>query len=78
MKKVEVFVSPTCSFCPMAVEIIKRIEEDVDIDVEYLDIIESRTRALEYGLMAVPAIAIDGKIKFVGVPEEEELRKELE
>ncbi len=32
-----------------------------------------REKAIEYGLMAVPAIAINGVVRFVGAPSREEL-----
>ena len=47
--KIEVFTSPSCPYCPMAVQLV------------------------EDGLMAVPAIALNGVVRFVGAPGKEEL-----
>jgi protein-disulfide isomerase len=34
---------------------------------------KDREKAIEYNLMAVPAIALNGVVKFVGAPTKEEL-----
>ncbi len=82
--KIEVFTSPTCPYCPMAIEVVKEAKKEFGdaIDVEQVDIMVDRERAIEYGLMAVPAIAMNGIVKFIGAPTKEELieaiREELE
>jgi small redox-active disulfide protein 1 len=75
--KLEVFTSPTCPYCPMVVDLVERLKKDMDIEIVYEDIMKDRKKAVELGLMAVPAITINGKIKFIGVPEEKELREEI-
>ena len=49
-----------------------------EITVEEVDITVDTTRAAEYGIMSVPAIVINGVLKFMGVPKKEELKKALE
>jgi thioredoxin 1 len=73
--KVEVFTSPSCPYCPMAVELVEEVKKDMsdDIEVEKIDIMVEREKAIEYGLMAVPAIALNGVVRFVGAPGKEEL-----
>jgi small redox-active disulfide protein 1 len=73
--KVEVFTSPSCPYCPMAVELVEEVKKDMpdDIEVEKIDIMVDREKAIEYGLMAVPAIALNGVVRFVGAPGKEEL-----
>ncbi|HTX61896.1 MAG TPA: MJ0307 family thioredoxin [Methanobacterium sp.] len=73
--KIEVFTSPSCPYCPMAVELVDEVKKEMpdDIEVEKIDIMQDREKAIEYNLMAVPAIAIDGVVKFVGAPTKEEL-----
>lgn len=73
--KIEVFTSPSCPYCPMAVELVDEIKRDMadDIEVEKIDIMVDREKAIEYGLMAVPAIALNGVVRFVGAPAKEEL-----
>lgn len=73
--KIEVFTSPSCPYCPMAVELVEEVKKEMpdDIEVEKIDIMQDRQKAIEYNLMAVPAIALDGVVKFVGAPTKEEL-----
>ncbi|MGZ7069142.1 MAG: thioredoxin family protein [Methanobacterium sp.] len=47
------------------------------MEVEKIDIMQDREKAIEYGLMAVPAVAINGVVKFVGAPERDELEKAI-
>lgn len=73
--KIEVFTSPSCPYCPMAVELVEEVKKEMPHDVEYekIDIMQDREKAVKYNLMAVPAIAIEGVVKFVGAPTKEEL-----
>lgn len=73
--KIEVFTSPSCPYCPMAVELVDEVKREMpdDVIVEKIDIMQDREKAIEYNLMAVPAIALDGIIKFLGAPSKEEL-----
>ena len=73
--KIEVFTSPSCPYCPMAVEVVDEVKKEMpdDIEVEKIDIMQDREKAIEYNLMAVPAIALDGVVKFVGAPTKEDL-----
>lgn len=72
---IEVFTSPTCPYCPMAIEVVDEAKKEFGdkIDVEKIDIMVDREKAIEYGLIAVPAIAINGVVRFVGAPSREEL-----
>ena len=59
-----------------------RLVEDVkatlpDLRLEEVDITEHPELALKYRLMATPAIVINGKLEFVGVPKEATLRARL-
>lgn len=73
--KVEVFTSPSCPYCPMAVEVVEEVKKEMpnDLEVEKIDIMVDREKAIEYGLMAVPAIALNGVVRFVGAPNKDEL-----
>lgn len=77
---VEEFMSPGCIGCPVAKEMLKSLSEELggNITVEEVDITVDTTRAAQYGVMSVPAIAINGELKFMGVPKKEELKKALE
>ena len=77
---VEEFMSPGCVGCPVAKQMLKELSEELkgEIIVEEVDITVDTTRAAQYGIMSVPAIVINGVLKFMGVPKKEELKKELE
>jgi len=86
MVKIEVFTSPTCVYCPYALEIVKKVTSRFDnVFVEEIDISKpiGRIRAIGYGIDVTPTIVIDGIVRFVRVPDpdklsyicEEELKK---
>ncbi|MDD3753574.1 MAG: MJ0307 family thioredoxin [Methanobacterium sp.] len=78
--KVEVFTSPSCPYCPMAIEVVNEVDKIMPgtLEVEKIDIMVDREKAIEYGLMAVPAIVLNGVVRFVGAPAKEELVKAIE
>ena len=78
--KVEVFTSPSCPYCPMAIEVVNEVVKDMPgtLEVEKINIMVDREKAIEYNLMAVPAIALNGVVHFVGAPAKEELVKAIE
>ncbi|MDI6655238.1 MAG: MJ0307 family thioredoxin [Candidatus Hydrothermarchaeota archaeon] len=67
--KVEVFKTEMCPHCPKAVALVKEVTKDLEnVEVEIIDAMQNPKRALEYGIMAVPAIVINGTKKFIGMP----------
>ena len=81
--KVEVFSTNSCPHCPSAIDAAQVAKDKLGdaIDVEVVKIDESeenRKRAIEYQIMAVPTIVIDGEVTFVGAPSDDELIEKLE
>ena len=81
--KVEVFSTSTCPHCPAAIDAAQQAKDKLGdaIEVEAIKIDESpenRQRAIDYQIMAVPTIVIDGEVAFVGAPYPEELIGKLE
>ena len=83
--KVEVFSTSTCPHCPAAIDAAEQAKDKLGdaIDVEAVKIDdpehpENRQRAIDYQIMAVPTIVIDGDVAFVGAPYPEELIEKLE
>ena len=70
--KVEVFVSDTCPHCPGAVDVANKAKDSLGdkINVEVLNVSNptNRQRALDYQIMAVPTIAVNNAVEFVGAP----------
>ena len=81
--KVEVFSTNSCPHCPAAIDAASVAKDKLGdaIEVEVLKIDESeeiRQRAIDYQIMAVPTIVIDGEVAFVGAPTDAELIAKLE
>ena len=83
--KVEVFSTSTCPHCPAAIDAAQKAKDKLGdkIEVESIKIddvenLDNRRRAMDYQIMAVPAIVIDGEVSFIGAPSESELIDKLE
>ncbi len=81
--KVEVFSTNSCPHCPAAIDAAQKAKDKLGdaIDVEVLKIDESKDnyqRAIDYQIMAVPTIVINGDVVFVGAPTDSELIEKLE
>ncbi len=74
---VEVFTSDSCPHCPPAVNVANEAKEilgaDVDIVICNIGLEENRQKAIDYQIMAVPTIAINGEVAFLGAPTLDEL-----
>jgi len=75
--KIEVFYSPSCPHCPKAIRLVRKVAprfgEKVTIEEINTCTPEGQEKSDAYGIYAVPAIALNGKVKFLGAPSEEEL-----
>ncbi|MBQ2654571.1 MAG: thioredoxin family protein [Methanobrevibacter sp.] len=81
--KVEVFSTNSCPHCPAAIDAAQEAKDKLGdaIDVEVFKIdesMENRQKAIDYQIMAVPTIVIDGEVTFVGAPMADELISKLE
>jgi small redox-active disulfide protein 1 len=74
--KIEVFYSPTCPYCPLAMKMVSEVASQFkdSVKVEEVDTWtpEGIHKAMKYGIQAVPTIVINGKIRFLGVPKSRE------
>lgn len=72
---VQVFSRKTCPYCPLAIDLVKRLSEESNGKIIYqvIDVDENPHLAARYNIRAVPTIVIDGKYVIVGVPSREEL-----
>lgn len=83
--KVEVFSTSTCPHCPAAIDAAQKAKDKLGdaIDVESIKIDDpsnpdNRQRAIDYQIMAVPTIVVNGEVVFVGAPTDTELVAHLE
>jgi len=70
---IQVFVTPTCPYCPRAVRIAHQMAiESEYITADMIEAIEFPQLANKYGVMAVPKVVINDKVSFEGaLPEQQ-------
>ncbi len=75
---IETIVTPSCPYCPYAALLANMFAYEAykqgvkNIISDTVEAYENPDIADKYGVMSVPAIAINGKMTFVGVPYEED------
>lgn len=79
--QVDVFSSPGCNRCGRVFELLRTITRDLgagDIELREVNVLDELDYAVELGVLALPAIAIDGELVFQGHPSSRKLRDALE
>ena len=73
------FVAPEgCPNCGKAQRRIRHVAPDyAGVDVREVHMTEAADRVVEYGVLTTPFIVIDGRVEFVGVPRERDLRERI-
>ncbi len=76
---IEIFIAPEgCPSCGKAQRLVGEIARDYPgVEVRQVHILDAPDRVVEYGVFSTPFIVIDGKVEFVGVPKERDLRQRL-
>jgi len=76
---VEEFMSPGCVGCPAVKQMLEELSQEFGdkLIVEEVDITVDTSRVAQYGIMSVPAVAVNGILKFIGVPGKEELKNAI-
>ena len=76
---IEIFVAPEgCPSCGKAQRLVGEIARDYPgVEVREIHILDAPDRVVAYGVFSTPFIVIDGKVEFVGVPKESDLRDRL-
>jgi small redox-active disulfide protein 1 len=76
--KIELFYNPTCPVCPKAKKLVKKVlKKYPQVQYSELNAYENQDRVLALGFETLPAIAIDGKLWHVGMPDKKALKMEL-
>ena len=62
----------------MVANILEKVRSQFpEVRLDEVDITQHPETAVKYRIMATPAIAINGKLEFMGVPSEEALRSRI-
>jgi glutaredoxin len=76
---IEIFVAPEgCPSCGKAQRLVGQVVPDYPgVEVREIHIMEAAERVAEYGVFTTPFIVMNGKVEFVGVPREADLRQRI-
>ena len=77
-----ILTAPGCTTCGQAKAVVQKIvgqgaREFPGLSYRTVDVAESPEIATRYGILSTPAIIINDKLAFRGVPKEKALRKKL-
>ncbi|HLQ25651.1 MAG TPA: hypothetical protein VK138_07155 [Acidiferrobacterales bacterium] len=78
--RVEILSAPGCGKCALAKDKLKSVAEEFGPDKvawREINVLDEIDYAVELGLIAPPAIAINGKLVFQTLPSIHKLREEL-
>ena len=78
-----ILTAPGCITCGQAKETVQKVveqgrQEFPGLSYRTVDVSESPEIGTRYGILSTPAIIINDKLAFRGVPKEKALRKKLE
>ncbi len=73
--KIEIFRSSNCPYCDPTIEFVKSVVKELgnETEVEVVDVSEQPSKVSTYGIYAVPTVAINGSVEFVGRPDKKSL-----
>lgn len=76
---IEIFIAPEgCPSCGKAQRLVRQVAPDyAGVEVREIHITDAPDRVVDYGVFSTPFIVIDGKVEFVGVPRERDLRDRI-
>jgi glutaredoxin len=81
--EITILTAPICATCDQAKALVQKMVEQgarefPGLSYRIIDVAESPEVATRYGILSTPAIIINDKLAFRGVPKEKALRKKLE
>ena len=71
--KIEILTTPACANC----SIVEKIFDDIGLPYDVIDVTEHSEYLKKYPVFTAPAIVIDDKLEFVGIPSKKEITKRL-
>ncbi len=76
--KIELFYAPGCERCaPVKAELQAAATMIGDVEWYEVNVLDSLDRAVELGVLTLPALAIDGELVFAALPTPVQLRQAL-
>jgi len=70
---IQVFVTPTCPYCPMAVSLAHQFAiENPHVTADMIDVVEFPHLGQKYAVMGVPKVVINERVEFVGLLPEDQ------
>ena len=77
--RLELFFTPGCIECATARSTLKAVAQETVEGLEWLElnVLDELDYAVELGVLTIPAIAVDGKLLFSGLPTSNQLREAL-
>ena len=76
--EIKILKTPGCASCARAIDLIKKVvKEFPKVKIKEINLIDHPDAAVKYNVMSSPAIIIDEKVAFLGVPKEKDLREKL-
>lgn len=77
---VEIFTAPNCNRCGRAVTLVQSVAEELGDGIQWrrVDVIAELDYAVATGVLATPAIAIDGNLVFTSLPTRDKLYRTLQ
>jgi len=75
---IQVFVTPTCPYCPTAVSLAHQFAiESPQISADMVDVTESPHLGQKYAVMGVPKVVINERVEFTGALPEDQFLKHV-
>ncbi|HBP0276306.1 thioredoxin family protein [Pseudomonas aeruginosa] len=76
--RIELFYTPGCTKCAGATAVLKAAVQALS-GVEWceVDVLDDLDRAVDLGVLTLPALAVDGELVFTALPTAEQLVAEL-
>lgn len=69
--KIEILTTPDCSNC----KILEKMLDEMNISYQVIDVTEKPEYLQKYPIFTAPALVIDEKLEFTGIPKQKELEK---
>jgi len=71
--KIEILTTPSCGNC----KVVEKMLDELNISYDIIDVTEKPEYLERYPIFTAPAIVIDNKLEFTGIPKKQELLEKL-